>query len=135
MTSNAHRQAQFKARQRSQGLRQMVVWVTDQQAKDIKAFLCGSFEIVPKVTGNNHVVRESPKPSKKRKPSANALLLNTHRAEILGRIRNGEKPSEIVAWLREFGYTDSPAGFNTTFGFEVFEVQRVKQGSAPDGQI
>jgi hypothetical protein len=129
MASNAQRQAQFKARQRIQGLRQLVVWVNEEQAKAIKAYVNGSFNIAPEVTGNTDSVGRPPKASKKRKPSANSLVLNAHRADILKRIRNGERPSEIVAWLRQFGYTDSPGAFNSSFGFEVFEARRAKPRS------
>jgi hypothetical protein len=130
MASNAQRQAQFKARQRIQGLRQLVVWVNDEQAKAIKAYLTGSSRIVPDVTGNNKSEGGSAKPSKKRKPTANALVLDAHRDEILRRIGDGETPSEIVAWLREFGYTDGPGVFNSSFGFDVFEARRAKPRSA-----
>lgn len=41
MTTNAQRQAAFKARMRSQGKRQITVWVTDAQAQAIKTYLEG----------------------------------------------------------------------------------------------
>ena len=48
--TNAARQAKFKARQRSLGLRQISVWVSAEQAATIKAYLAGALRSPEKAT-------------------------------------------------------------------------------------
>ncbi len=66
MTTNRTRQAAFKARMREAGLRQVTVWVTEQQARQIKEWLAGSArdETPEAVTGNVDLVSSAPPPAR-----------------------------------------------------------------------
>jgi hypothetical protein len=65
MTTNRTRQAAFKARMRVAGLRQVTVWVTEPQARQLKEWLAGGAQdkTPQSVTGNNDLSALAPPPA------------------------------------------------------------------------
>jgi hypothetical protein len=122
MGTNAQRQADFKARMRQAGKKQIAIWVDPQQEAAIGAFLAGAAPL-PVTSGPSRLerpIRLSASPRKPRKKRdtrepwqiRNDELWETHHVEIRTRRAAGQKPSEIAAWLNTLGFTGSGGTLN-----------------------
>lgn len=111
MSTNAERQAAFKARMKAEGKRQLTVWVTPAQAAAIRAYLEG--EPLP-------VTQPQPTPeAREGKP----------------KLRQGDKPGEWRVFVdgREIG-TVTKRHYPKSLGLPAFDRWRIhRKGSAFDG--
>jgi hypothetical protein len=122
MTTNAERQAAFKARMRQAGKKQIAVWVDAAQEAAVIAFLSGASPLpspLPVTPAPSRSIRltTSGRPRKKRDTREawqirNDELWEAHQAEIRARRKAGQKPSEIAAWLNTLGFTGSGGTLN-----------------------
>lgn len=98
-SSNAERQARYRARQRDAGKLQLLLYATPGQARHIRAYLRGG--VLPVTT--NGAVSERPKPGKSRrrkKPQdPREALVRARRGDIQRWAGEGAKPTEIARRL------------------------------------
>lgn len=105
----AERQARRREKLRAKGRVLFQAWVTPAQAKRIKALLDGA-----------DVTYHAPAPRRRKRlrladPVAekNLQIYEARHAEIHLRLRAGEKPRRIAAWLNTLGFAGTGATLNT----------------------
>lgn len=104
--SAAERQAKRRAKLKTKGKVLFQAWVTQAQAKRIKALLDGA------------VTYHAPAPSRRKRrkldpvAESNREIFKARQAEIRARLATGEKPTQIAAWLASFGFHGSGATLN-----------------------
>jgi len=138
MATNAERQARYRERQRSAGMRGFLVSATPEQAERIRAFLRGG--VLP-VTSNGavtyHAPASQPLRRKRRKldpvQEKNREIFEAHRAEIRRRLASGKKPSAIAAWLNCLGFVGTGAMLNgflvgCSRGVQVINYLKMRKG-------
>ncbi|MDQ3565043.1 MAG: hypothetical protein M3436_13185 [Pseudomonadota bacterium] len=104
--SAAERQANRRAKLRGLGNVLVHVWVTPKHAERIKALLDGD------------VTHHAPAPSRRKRrkldpvQEKNREIFEARQVEIRARIKAGEKPSAIAAWLNTLGFVGTGATLN-----------------------
>lgn len=121
--TNAEKQAALRARRTRAGLVLFQAWVTPEQAARLKAVIDNQAQTAtapqstatamngPAPTGSAVAPRRR---RRKEDPvtANNRSLILQHQAEIFARLRAGEKPTALAAWLQQFGFVGSGATFN-----------------------